>query len=54
MADTVIIAGVVEPDTSFYAAIRDRVPEAHAIGDCTGLGLIRKAAEDAARVVCSL
>jgi 2,4-dienoyl-CoA reductase (NADPH2) len=30
------------------------VPELHAIGDCTGLGLIRKATDEGARVACSL
>ena len=46
----VILAGAVEPDTTLYDSIVSRAPEAHAIGDCTGLGLIRKATEDATRV----
>lgn len=53
-ADTVILAGEVESDTSFYDAVRKHVPEAYAVGDCTGLGLIRKAVEEAARAACSL
>lgn len=53
-ADSVILAGEVEADTRLYDALKDRVPEVHAIGDCTGLGLIRKAIEEAARVACSL
>jgi 2,4-dienoyl-CoA reductase (NADPH2) len=53
-ADTIILAGEVESDTTLYDAIRQLVPEAHAIGDCTGLGLIRKAVEEAARVACAL
>ena len=53
-ADSVILAGQVEADTSLYDAIQGRVPEAFAIGDCTGLGLIRKATEEAARVACAL
>jgi len=53
-ADSVIVAGGIEPDTSFHDALGERVPEAHAIGDCTGLGLIRKAVEEGARVACSL
>jgi 2,4-dienoyl-CoA reductase (NADPH2) len=53
-ADTVILAGEVEPDTTLYDSIRQRVPETYAVGDCTGLGLIRKAVEEAARVACSL
>ncbi len=54
IADTVILAGEVEPDTGFFDAISARVPESYAIGDCTGLGLIRKATEDAARAVSAL
>jgi 2,4-dienoyl-CoA reductase (NADPH2) len=53
-ADTVILAGSIEADTSLYDAVRERVAQVHAIGDCTGLGLIRKATEDAARAVCAL
>jgi 2,4-dienoyl-CoA reductase (NADPH2) len=53
-ADTVVLAGEVEPSLGFFAAVQQRVGEAHAIGDCTGLGLIRKATEDAARVASIL
>jgi len=53
-ADTVILAGTLEADTTLYDALRQRVPEAHAIGDCTGLGLLRGATQDATRVACSL
>jgi 2,4-dienoyl-CoA reductase (NADPH2) len=53
-ADTVILAGTVEPDTTFADSLRDRVPELHAVGDCTGLGLIRKAALEGARAACAL
>jgi len=53
-ADSVILAGEVEADTSLIDAIRPRVGEAHAVGDCTGLGLIRKATEDAMRVACAI
>jgi 2,4-dienoyl-CoA reductase (NADPH2) len=28
--------------------------EVHAAGDCTGLGLIRKATEDGARAACAI
>jgi 2,4-dienoyl-CoA reductase (NADPH2) len=51
---SVIVAGDVEAETTLYDAIRERVPEAHAIGDCTGLGLIRKAVEEGARVGSTL
>ncbi|MFI5215622.1 MAG: FAD-dependent oxidoreductase [Candidatus Limnocylindria bacterium] len=53
-ADSVILAGQVEPDTALFDSLRGRVPELHAVGDCTGLGLIRKATEEAARVACAL
>ncbi len=53
-ADSVILAGEVEPDTKLFDAIEASVPEAHAVGDCTGLGLIRKATADAVRVACSI
>ncbi len=53
-ADTVIVAGEVEADTSFFDAVRGVIADTHAIGDCTGLGLIRKATEEAARVATAL
>ncbi len=53
-ADSVILAGSVEPDTELLDSLRGRVAEIHAVGDCTGLGLIRKATEEAARVACAL
>jgi 2,4-dienoyl-CoA reductase (NADPH2) len=53
-ADSVVLAGEVEPDTALYDALERQVPEVHAVGDCTGLGLIRKATEEATRVACAL
>lgn len=55
-ADTVILAGTPEPELSLYAELTDRLPgvPVEAIGDATGLGLIQKATEDAARVVAGL
>lgn len=53
-ADSVVLAGELEPDTTLFDALQGRVPEVFAVGDCTGLGLIRKATEDAARAACSL
>jgi 2,4-dienoyl-CoA reductase (NADPH2) len=53
-ADSVIVAGEVRPDTTLYDALRERIPEVHAVGDCTGLGLIRKATLDGARAACAL
>jgi 2,4-dienoyl-CoA reductase (NADPH2) len=53
-SDSVILAGQVEPDTTLYDALRGRVPEVHAVGDCTGLGLIRKATLEGAQVATAL
>jgi 2,4-dienoyl-CoA reductase (NADPH2) len=56
-ADSVIIAGEVTADTTLYDALRERLGDraaVHAVGDCTGLGLIRKAVEQAARAACSV
>jgi 2,4-dienoyl-CoA reductase (NADPH2) len=49
-----VLAGRLEPDTRLFDALRGVVPEVFAIGDCTGLGLIHKATDDATRVACSL
>jgi 2,4-dienoyl-CoA reductase (NADPH2) len=48
-ADDVVLTGAVEPDLALHDALAGRVPQLHAVGDCTGLGLIRKATEDGAR-----
>ena len=53
-ADTVILAGQVEPDTALYEALQEHVPDLYAVGDCTGLGLIRKATLEGARVANAL
>jgi 2,4-dienoyl-CoA reductase (NADPH2) len=55
-ADTVIVAGTPEPDTALFETLVAALPGAqvHAAGDCTGLGLIRKATEDGARAACSI
>lgn len=39
----VILAGSLEPDLTLYDAVAQRLPEVefHAVGDCTGPGLIR-------------
>ncbi|EHB57864.1 2,4-dienoyl-CoA reductase (NADPH) [Mycolicibacterium rhodesiae JS60] len=56
VADSVIVTGRSEADTALFDALTDRLPGAkvHAVGDCTGLGLIRKATEDGARAACSI
>ncbi len=55
-ADTVVVAGAPEPDTAMFDALMSAMPnaEVHAAGDCTGLGLIRKATEDGARAACAI
>jgi 2,4-dienoyl-CoA reductase (NADPH2) len=53
-ADSVVLAGQLEPDTTLHDALDGLVPERFAIGDCTGLGLIRKATDEATRVACAL
>jgi 2,4-dienoyl-CoA reductase (NADPH2) len=53
-ADTIIVAGELEADTAFFDAVKGDVPEAYTVGDCTGLGLIRKATEEATRVAAAL
>lgn len=52
--DNVILAGTVEPDTHLYEKLRDRVPEIFAVGDCTGLGLIKKATLEGAQAAAAL
>ena len=55
-ADSVVIAGTVQPDTSLFDDLVAAMPgaEVHAAGDCSGLGLIRKATEEGARAACAI
>ncbi len=55
-ADSVVLAGTVEPDTTAVRHLVAAMPAAdvHAAGDCTGLGLIRKATEEGARAACAI
>jgi 2,4-dienoyl-CoA reductase (NADPH2) len=53
-ADTVVLAGSLEPDTTLYDALAGRVTWLRAVGDCTGLGLIHKATLEGARAACEL
>ena len=55
-ADHVIVAGAVQADTALYDAIRVRLPDTalHAVGDCSGLGLIQKAILEGARAACAI
>jgi 2,4-dienoyl-CoA reductase (NADPH2) len=55
-ADNVVLAGSLEPDTSLFDELTAALPDVKvsAAGDCTGLGLIRKATEDGARAACAI
>jgi 2,4-dienoyl-CoA reductase (NADPH2) len=55
-ADSVVIAGTLEPNTELYEKLVATLPDVKvsAAGDCTGLGLIRKATEDGARAACAI
>ncbi|OBJ69856.1 FAD-dependent oxidoreductase [Mycobacterium sp. 1274756.6] len=55
-ADDVVLAGGLEADTTLADDLTARLPDTpvHTAGDCTGLGLIRKATEDGARAACAL
>jgi 2,4-dienoyl-CoA reductase (NADPH2) len=55
-ANSVVIAGAVQPDTSMFDTLIAAMPGAqvHAAGDCSGLGLIRKATEEGARAACAI
>jgi 2,4-dienoyl-CoA reductase (NADPH2) len=53
-ADSVILAGGVEPDTTLYDEMKHLVDDVRAVGDCTGLGLIRKAVLEGAEAAAAL
>ena len=53
-ADTVILAGAVEPRTELYEACKGLVDQAHTVGDVSGMGLIDKAIQEATAVVYGL
>ena len=55
-ADSVVVAGTLQSNTELYEKLVAALPNAavHAAGDCTGLGLIRKATEDGARAACAI
>jgi NADPH-dependent 2,4-dienoyl-CoA reductase/sulfur reductase-like enzyme len=53
-ADSVILAGEPVAATELYDSVKDLAAEVHAIGDCTGLGLIRKATDEGMQVACAL
>ena len=53
-ADTVLIAGTIEPKAELYEACKGFVPAAFTVGDVSGLGLIDKAMREANAVVYGL
>ena len=53
-ADAVVLAGEARPDTALADALRARGLDVHTAGDCTGLGLIRKAVEEGMRAACTV
>jgi NADH dehydrogenase FAD-containing subunit len=53
-ADTVIIAGTIDPKTELYEACKGFVAESFTVGDVSGLGLIDKAIHEANEVVYGL
>jgi 2,4-dienoyl-CoA reductase (NADPH2) len=55
-ADSVVVAGTLQPNTELHEKLVAALPNTavHAAGDCTGLGLIRKATEDGARAACAI
>jgi 2,4-dienoyl-CoA reductase (NADPH2) len=55
-ADSVVVAGTLQADTELHEKLSAAMPDVavHAAGDCTGLGLIRKATEDGARAACAI
>ena len=53
-ADTVLLAGTINPKTELYDACKEFVAEAFTVGDVSGLGLIDKALREANTVVYGL
>jgi 2,4-dienoyl-CoA reductase (NADPH2) len=53
-ADAVVLAGEAVPDTTLADLLRPLGVEVHTAGDCTGLGLIRKAVEEGMRAACAV
>lgn len=53
-ADTVVMAGDVEPNLDLQKSLEGKVAELYAVGDCNGLGLIRRAIHDGAGAACRL
>jgi len=54
VADTVILAGTIDPKTELYEACKGFVPASFTVGDVSGLGLIDKAMREANTVIYGL
>jgi 2,4-dienoyl-CoA reductase (NADPH2) len=54
VADSIILAGEPVAETGLYDDLSSLATEVYAIGDCTGLGLIRKATEQGMQLGCKL
>ncbi len=52
--DTVVIAGEVMPNLDLQKALEGKVPELYVVGDCKGLGLIRRAIHEGAGAACKI
>ncbi len=52
--DSIVLAGSLEPSAELFEAVKAVVPETYAVGDCTGLGLIRKATEEGMQAACAM
>ena len=53
-ADSVVIAGRLEADTELCDSVKREIAQTYGVGDCNGLGLIRKAVEEATEVACRI
>jgi 2,4-dienoyl-CoA reductase (NADPH2) len=53
-ADTVLLAGTIDPKTELYEACKAFVPASFTVGDVSGLGLIDKAMREANTVIYGL
>ena len=53
-ADTVVLAGDAKSNMGLFQAIEGNVPEIYVAGDCSELGLIKKAVADADSIACKI
>jgi 2,4-dienoyl-CoA reductase (NADPH2) len=53
-ADTVVVVGQPEPDSTFLDSVSGLAPAVHAIGDTTGFGLSKKAVTEALQIAYTI